>query len=48
MFLKSAQLKALQGGKALSVQIGAYETKLPIEGLTEVVREVRQCEAKGG
>ena len=43
VFLKPAQLKTLQAGKALSVKIGADETKLSIEGLSAVTRKVDAC-----
>lgn len=45
-FLKPAQVKALQGGKALTVKIGADETKVAIEGLTAVTRKVDECVKK--
>lgn len=43
VFLKPAQVKALQAGKALSVKIGADETKLSIEGLAVVTRKIDEC-----
>lgn len=45
-FLKPAQVKALQAGKALSVKIGADETKVSIDGLTAVTRKVDECVKK--
>lgn len=45
-FLKPAQVKALQGGKALSVKIGADETKVAIAGLTAVTKKVDECVKK--
>lgn len=45
-FLKPAQVKALQAGKALTVKIGADETKVAIEGLTAVTRKVDECVKK--
>lgn len=43
VFLKPAQVKALQAGKALSVKIGADETRLSIEGLAAVTRKIDEC-----
>lgn len=48
VFLKAPQLKALQGGKALIVKIGAEETKVAIDGLAAVTRRLGQCMDKGG
>lgn len=46
LFLKPAQLKSLQAGKALTVKTSADEIKLPIDGLSAVTRKVEECVKK--
>ncbi len=46
VFLKPAQVKALQAGKALIVKTNADEITLPIEGLAAVTRKVEECVKK--
>lgn len=46
LFLKPAQTKALQAGKALTVKAGADEIRLPIDGLAPAMRKVEECVKK--
>ncbi len=46
VFLKPAQVKALQAGKALIVKTSADEITLPIDGLTAVTKKVGECVKK--
>lgn len=46
VFLKPAQFKTLQAGKALTVKTGVEEIKLPIDGLTAVTKKVGECVKK--
>ena len=43
LFLKPAQTKALQAGKALTVKTAGDEIKLSIDGLSAVTRKVEEC-----
>lgn len=46
VFLKPAQVKALQAGKALTVKTGADEIAVPIDGLAAVTRKIDECVKK--
>jgi hypothetical protein len=48
MFLKRKQLKTIQGGKSMTVKIGAEETAVSLEGVATALRKVSECDDKAG
>jgi len=46
LFLKPAQLKSVQGGKAMIVKIGAEQTPVPLTGIGAVISKITECDKK--